>query len=188
MAEKYFEDYWVELSRELDKFDSYDSSPDFRDRGSDPQAGGEGGSADQASQVDPKTYENLVQLQEGPAPTNDQLRSTNRQERIQAVKNFYNATPTILNASSVLSLCKSADRLYKKGLVKQANQLIDVIEKSSQNATYKLETPSVYKILKSQQDGNDKQITVTTINKDDKSAETKSFEDFQDALAVFKSE
>lgn len=121
MTQQYFEDMWLALESELSTYDNYDSNSNYQS--SESPLGTE--DPIQESQLEPQTYEDLLEVAKK-APEHSQLRSPNRKERTEAVKEFYNRTPTILNAK----LKEVAESLYKKGFVRQGNSLMKIVGKT----------------------------------------------------------
>jgi hypothetical protein len=125
----YFEDMWLGIQDELSSYDSFSPSEyiDHQSTSSSPEHGSAGNNT---SDMSPSTYERLLEIQKTPNPSHDRMRSPDRKERIEAIRELYNKTTTILNASSNDTLKKVANRLYRAGLVKQANALVEkVIDK-----------------------------------------------------------
>ena len=121
---EYFEDMWIGLESELEQFDSYAPDNHFVDQEAP-------SSTENLNHDNPhfeaQTYETLINNKNAPDPTHEQLRSTNRKERIQAIKELYNKEPTIINWASVEKLHKTASRLYRKGFVKEGNSIMSQI-------------------------------------------------------------
>lgn len=186
----YFEDMWLSLENDLSSFDSFTPS-DYVDAPSS-SSSSEGNNPENAPKLDSQTYEDLLQIQLAPPPSNDQLRSSNRQERIQAIRELYNKTPTIINGS-VDRLTKIADRLYSKGYVKEGNFISAAIDKAIQeDFSYVSEEDDRFKSLNVSRDkeSNDVVAVVEISDKTDKGTITrhKTFDNVLDAIKYFKSE
>lgn len=125
----HFDDMWLALEQELTQFDSFNPS-EF----SSSQSGNSSSSSSDAlnpsnnssqNNLQHSTYEELLQLRDQPNPSSERLHSDSRQERITAIKELYNKSPTIIYAK----LERVADNLYKKGLVKQGNSIKNLMDK-----------------------------------------------------------
>ena len=121
---KYFEDMWLALDNDLKEFDSYKNDFTSIDNNSNSQ----NNSQQPQANLDAKTYEQLMENQNQPEPSKEQYHSNNMQERIDAVRQYYNQNPGTFSWASLVKLKKVADNLYKKGFVKQGNQIVKVIK------------------------------------------------------------
>jgi hypothetical protein len=120
---QYFEDMWIALENELSSFDNYSpSTTNFS--GSNQNQNTSPNSNLDSMNVEPQTYEQLLNQISQPEPTSEQLSSGSRQERIDAVKQLYNKQPFILYAK----IEKVATSLYKAGKVKEANSLLEAVD------------------------------------------------------------
>ena len=180
---KYFEDYWLEIERELNNFDSPNPASDF---GSGTNTSMDPDSLENDNIIEPDTYEKLTEMQDK-NPTNDQMRAKNRADRIQAVRDFYNREPTIINASTIYKLHKTANKLYNKGFVKQANELVESAKSLRKHFSLVEETDRVYKHLKVHAENGSKVILVTAVNKSDLTVEECEFENLEQAINFFES-
>lgn len=180
---KYFEDYWLEIQRELDMFDSPNPASDF---GSSQGPSTNPDSLENDGIIEPNTYEKLTEMQDK-NPTNDQMRAKSRADRINAVRDFYNREPTIINANSIYKLHKTADKLYKKGFVKQANELVETAESLRKHFSLVEENDDTYKHLKVHTENGGETILVTVVDKNDQSVEEHEFDDLNEAINFFES-
>ena len=187
----YFEDMWLSLENDLSSFDSFIPS-DYVDAPSSSSSSEGDSNNPNTPNLEPQTYEDLLQVQLAPPPSNDQLRSPDRKERIQAIRELYNKTPTIINGS-VDRLTKIAERLYNKGYVKEGNFISAAIDKAIQeDFSYVSEEDDRFKSLNVSRDkeSNDVVATVEISDKTDKGTITrhKTFDNVLDAIKYFKSE
>jgi len=180
---KYFEDYWLEIQRELEQYDTHSPSSDF-DSGNSMSQNPDSLEDDT---IQPDTYENLMDSQDKAPPTNDQMRASSRQDRIDAVRDFYNLAPTIINAKSIYKLHKTANRLYSKGYVKQANELVETADSLKKHFSLVEENDDFYKHLVVNQDDGQETIIVTAFNKNDETTNHHEFNDLKEAVKFFKS-
>lgn len=183
---QYFEDMWLALEQELSSFDSF--SPN--EHVSHPSTSSDPNATDSPQgNLEPATYEQLLEMKKLPNPSHDRLRSNDRKERIEAVKELYNKVPTIINATSIVRLHKTASILYKKGFVKQANDLVEKIDQSvSQHFSYVAEDGDNYKTLSYDKKDGDKDIVVEVIDKQDKKSIKEEFANLSDAIRFFMKE
>lgn len=121
---EYFEDMWIGLENELKNYDSFSPGSDMQQSQPHPETAQENSEAN----LGPETYEDLLNQQNAPIPSKDRLRNHNRAERIQAIKELYNKTPTIINWASVDRIRRVAAGMYRVGLVKEANEIIEKID------------------------------------------------------------
>jgi hypothetical protein len=114
----YFEDFWLGMQSELKDFDNINSN-DFLSHEPSSDSNIDAQQPENTVNLEPQTYEALLNDISAPNPNRERLRSTDRSERIQAIRELYNKEPTILNAK----LRHIATNLYKKGYTIQGNQL-----------------------------------------------------------------
>jgi hypothetical protein len=134
-AEQYFEDMWLDLSKDLEQFDHFNSS-EFNFINDSSQSSSAEDKIFNDKNFSAQTYEQLLELQNTPEPSYQETHSSDFKERIQAIRHFYNKNPITLNASSKSVLKKSsinqlrrvASNLSKKGFVKQANQINNIAD------------------------------------------------------------
>lgn len=120
----FFEDMWLSMENSLKEFDSYTPGNEFQQQPLAPDQQ----QSDQQINIDPQTYEDLLERQHAPQPSKERLRNHSLQERIKAVRELYNQTPTIINWASIDRIKRVADGMYKIGLVKEANEIVEKIE------------------------------------------------------------
>lgn len=182
---QYFEDMWLSLEKELSSFDSYSPS-EFVSSPSSSSDNPNSPNNINTTNLDHQTYEDLLEIQLAPPPSNDKLRSSDRKERIQAIRELYNKTPTIINGSSLASLHKTACSLYKKGFIKQANNLLKTAESSLESFSYLTEDDNGYRALSYGEVDNK---TIASVEFTDNNGETTigEFDNLLDAIKFFKS-
>ena len=126
---KYFEDMWLALDNDLKEFNSYKNDfMSFDNNYNNDSQDNIQQQQQQQTNLDPQTYEQLLEVQNSPTPSREQYHSDDIQERIQAVRQYYNQNPGTFSWASLTKLKKVADDLYKKGLVKQGNQIVKIIK------------------------------------------------------------
>ena len=135
------------------------------------------------------TYEDILEMRREPLPSQDKLRSRDRQERIDAVRELYNKVPTIISGGSCYRIRKTAERLYRQGLVRHANKMMEVLEDTANSHfSYVQDNESNYKILSSDESDGEKDITVEIVDKDQKDSIKKEFNSLSEAIDFFKDE
>ena len=121
----YFEDMWLEFENELS---SYDSGYSFQDYGNEKSEM----NSDSAN-IEPSTYETLLDARNAPEPSRERLHSSNLQERIEAIKEHYNKHPFISSASFKGKLSKVAEKFCKQGKVALGNKIADIVDQFDQD-------------------------------------------------------
>jgi hypothetical protein len=212
----YFEDAWLALETQLSEFDSFLSGPknEFSSSPLSSNPNNDTTNPTNNMQSQPSTYERLLEIENMPPPSDDRLHSSDRKERIQAVRELYNKTTTIINSHSISplrmrkvaiqlkllgldsearQLQKSARaqnlqllarRLANKGLVKQANHLEDVLTK---HFSYSQETDNIYKTLTFDQQDDEKEFIVNLVDKNTNDSIAEEFDSLEEAIKFFKS-
>ena len=150
----YFEDMWLSLENELSSFDSFVPS-DYVSAPSSSTSLDSPSSDTSTSPAPLSSYEELLELQNTSIPDNSQLRSKNRKERIEAIRDLYNKTPMTFNTARLEQVAKN---LYKKGYVKQANEIMEKIKEEKENSIEEYERS----IFESCFTGSTKTSTLTT--------------------------
>jgi hypothetical protein len=213
---EYFEDAWLALETQLSEFDSFLSGPknEFSSSPLSNSSNNDTTNPANSTQLQPSTYERLLEIENMPPPSDDRLHSSDRKERIQAVRELYNKTTTIINSHSIsplrirkvafqlkllglddeaIQLQKIAKaqnlkliarRLAHKGLVKQANSLEEVVNK---HFSYSHETDDIYKTLTFDQQNDDKEFKVNLVDKNTNDSIAEEFDSLEDAIEFFKS-
>lgn len=177
---QYFEDMWVALENELSTFDNHvPTSSDFQSQ----QSSSPLSNSLDSPNLEPQTYEQLLSQDNLPNPSEESLHSTSRQERIEAIKQLYNKTPFMLYAK----VEKVALNLYKKGKVKQANDLMSKTKETlSRHLSYAIEDEKTYTTLSFDQKNGDESIAVKVINKETNELSTHEFETLSEAMDYLK--
>lgn len=186
---EYFEDMWLALEKELSSFDSFIPNEHVSSPSSSIENTNSPNSIN-TTNLDPQTYEDLLEIQLAPNPSNDKLRSPDRKERIDAIRELYNKTTTIINGSSLASLHKTACSLYKKGNVRAANNLIRAAESTLESDfTYITSDNESSRSLVVESQYGEVLATVEITDNTDKSTMTtrKEFNNLLDAIKYFKS-
>lgn len=178
--QQYFEDMWLDLSADLDKFDNFSSSEfNFINDSSQQSTSEDKTFKDQ--DLPAQTYEQLLNLQNSPDPSYQETHSTDFKERIEAIRQLYNKNPVLLNASTISRLRKVASNLSKKGLVKQANQISNF---KARNLTFRSNKDGIDKVFNYVENvGGEKYVTVniSTDNYD----YSQDFDNVEEAISFF---
>jgi hypothetical protein len=213
---EYFEDAFLALETQLSEFDSFLSGPknEFLSSPLSNNSNNDTTNPTNNTQLQPATYEKLLEIENLPPPSDDRLHSPDRKERIQAVRELYNKTTTILNSHSISPLRMRkvamqlkllglenearqlresartqnlhllARRLAHKGLVKQANDLESVLTK---HFSYSQETDNIYKTLTFDQQDDEKEFNVNLVDKNTNDSIAEEFDSLEEAIQFFKS-
>lgn len=182
MVEQYFEDMWLAVENELSSFDSFKPSEYSSQPASSENIDSQNGPG--GTNLEPSTYEELLQLRNEPAPSDDKLRSRDRATRIEAVRELYNKFPTIINGSSLARLHKTASILYKRGLIRQADSLLKAANKTmDENFSYVIESDEGFKILSYE---NELGRIIASVEVTDKYSNTSMVEEFDNLLEAVK--
>lgn len=183
---KYFEDAWLELENELSSFQTYQPSS-YQNYQSNSSSQENLGDFNETN-LDFKTYEQLLTTHH--EPTDNEVHSlTTREDRIQAVKDYYNQNPFTIYAK----LNKIASGLYKKGMVRQGNRILDkgfetfghILEKAlEKNLAYSKKIGDETRTLTYNQEDSER-VYVVSISKEQGPTITGTFDNLQDALEMF---
>jgi len=184
---KHFDDMWLALDNELTSFDTYLSDKDWMSTNNSSSSASPLPSSSQdinTPNLSPQSYDNLLQTLSAPDPSFNELHSKSRSERIEAVKQFYNKMPTIINASSLARLHTVASRLYKSGKVKAANSLTaceNKLVKQHSQTSVRLDDADFFKELMISQKDDSVRVTLVVQNKATGDSYTKNFDNLLEA-------
>lgn len=181
---KYFDDMWLALDQELTHFDNYLGDKDWMSSTSSPESTPTSPGSDSSGvNLSPQTYDQLISQHDAPPPSNDQLRSRSRAERIEAVRQLYNKMPTIINAHSVATLHKVASQLYRKGYVGAANKILaNEHAVFNKDMTYVEDDPDFTKSLEITRGDNKSRVSISVEDKATGKTYEKSFDNVLDAV------
>ena len=186
---EYFDDMWFALEQELSTQDNYLSDQDWLSNApSSTMSDGEMradpfNEPQDKSILAPATYEEFLNIKE---PTNDQLRSKSRTERIEAVRQLYNQIPTIINASALANAHRVANKLYRTGKVREANKLVAEAEKTINKSFTYIDSDDTYeKSIDVHSNNGELTANVQIVDKLDDSTIRKTFSNVLEAVKFF---
>lgn len=131
---EFFDDMWLSLESDLTSYDSFIGDSDWLNINPQTPENSDGmvqNITTNAPNIEPQKYEDLIERTISP-PRIDNPHGKTLQERIHAIKEIYNLIPTIINATELARLHKTANTLYKKGMVKAGNQIMEKSEREIQ--------------------------------------------------------